>query len=227
MGCSLTVSIGTKTARGNARRADILEAALSIVCVKGVEKTRLSDVAESAGISVGSIQHHFGTRDDLLAATFEWFNDSSLAAWQAIATDSDARLQIHSLIRFAVFEEPGREQVTWPLWIEFWALANRNPVFRNQYDHIYSKWRAPFVSAVEQGVEQGLFRCALDIRDVVDGLTAEIEGLRVRSLLDPAAMSKERAFELLLREAELLLDTHLSLEAIGGDSALGHPSASL
>ena len=137
MCCALTVSIGTKTARGNARRAEILEAALSIVCVKGVEKTRLSDVAESAGISVGSIQHHFGTRDDLLAATFEWFNDSSLAAWQAIATDSDARLQINSLIRFAVFEEPGREQVTWPLWIEFWALANRNPVFRNQYDHIY------------------------------------------------------------------------------------------
>jgi hypothetical protein len=96
------------------------------------------------------------------------------------------------------------------VWIEFWALAHRNPVFRVQYDHIYSRWRAPFFKAIEEGVEQGVFYCFPCVKDVVDRLTSEIEGLRVRALLDPEGMPPERMFSLLISDAEHALNARLS-----------------
>lgn len=201
--------MGTKTAPGRARRAAILEAASRVICTKGVEGTRLSDVAEAADISIGSIQHHFPSRDGLLAATFEWVNDTSLNDWEAMASEADARQTVHALLRFAAFEQPGAE-MTWAVWMEFWALAHRNPVFRVQYEHIYSRWRAPFFKAIEDGIEQGVFECLPSVRDVVDRLTAEIEGLRVRALLDPEGMPRERMFSLLISDAEHALRARLS-----------------
>jgi AcrR family transcriptional regulator len=174
-----------------------------------VEGTRLSDVAEEAAVSIGSIQHHFQSRDDLLTATFEWVNDAFLNDWQATASKTDARQQVHALIQFAAFDQPASE-ITWSVWIEFWALAHRNAVFRVQYEHIYSRWRAPFFKAVEEGVEQGIFHCSPSVQDVVDRLTSEIEGLRVRSLLDPAGMPRERMFSLLISDAEHALNARLS-----------------
>jgi AcrR family transcriptional regulator len=205
----VAVRIETKTARGTARRAVILEAASRVVSTKGVEGMRLSDVAEAAEVSIGSIQHHFQSRDDLLTATFEWVNDAFLNDWEATASDADARQQVHALIRFAAFDQPASE-ITWSVWIEFWALAHRNPVFRVQYEHIYSRWRAPFFKAIEEGVGQGVFHCSPSVQDVVDRLTAEIEGLRVRSLLDPEGMSRERMFSLLIRDAEHAVGARLS-----------------
>jgi AcrR family transcriptional regulator len=199
----------TKTARGTARRAAILEATSRVISTKGVEGTRLSDVAEAAEVSIGSIQHHFQSRDDLLTATFEWVNDAFLNDWEATASDVDARQQVHDLIRFAAFDQPASE-ITWSVWIEFWALAHRNPVFRVQYEHIYSRWRAPFFKAIEEGVGQGIFDCSPSVRDVVDRLTSEIEGLRVRSLLDPEGMPRERMFSLLISDAEHALNTRFS-----------------
>jgi AcrR family transcriptional regulator len=203
------IPVVTKTARGTARRAAILEATARVISTKGVEGTRLSDVAEAATISIGSIQHHFPSRDDLLTATFEWVNDASLNDWEAMASEADARRTVYALLRFAAFDQPGAE-MTWSVWIEFWALAHRNPVFRVQYEHIYSKWRAPFFKAIEEGVGQGVFECLPSVQDIVDRLTAEIEGLRVRALLDPEGMPRERMFSLLISDAEHALNARLS-----------------
>ncbi|HEY5320211.1 MAG TPA: TetR/AcrR family transcriptional regulator [Galbitalea sp.] len=200
----------TKTVRGTARRAAILEATSRVICERGVEGTRLSDVAEAADVSIGSIQHHFQTRDDLLTSTFEWVNDAFLNDWEATGSEADARRKVHALIRFAAFAQPGSEPTAWSVWIEFWALAHRNSVFRVQYEHIYSRWRAPFFKAIEEGVGQGVFRCFPSVQDVVDRLTAEIEGLRVRTLLDPEGMPRERMFSLLISDAEHALDARLS-----------------
>lgn len=200
----------TKTARGTATRAAILKATAQVIRRRGVDGTRLSDVAEAADVSIGSIQHHFQTRDDLLTSTFEWVNDAFLTEWEAMGGDADARRTMHALIRFAAFEQPGSEPIAWSVWIEFWALAHRNPVFRVQYEHIYSRWRAPFFKAIQEGIEQDVFRCFPSVQDVVDRLTAQIEGLRVRALLDPEGMPRERMFSLLIADAEHALDARLS-----------------
>lgn len=46
----------------------IVEAALTVFAERGIRASTLKDVAHAAGVSVGRVQHHFKTKDELVAA---------------------------------------------------------------------------------------------------------------------------------------------------------------
>ncbi|MDN6380080.1 MAG: TetR/AcrR family transcriptional regulator, partial [Brevibacterium aurantiacum] len=48
------------------RRSAILESAIDQIGHRGVEAVRMKDIAEAAGVSVGTVQYYFGARDELL-----------------------------------------------------------------------------------------------------------------------------------------------------------------
>jgi AcrR family transcriptional regulator len=58
-------SAATKT-----RRRQILEAALDCFTTRGVEATTIGDIRAHCGASVGSIYHHFGSKDELAVALY-------------------------------------------------------------------------------------------------------------------------------------------------------------
>jgi AcrR family transcriptional regulator len=199
------------TARGARRRLQILTATARVISTRGVDDTRLSDVAEQAAVSIGSIQHHFASREELLTSTFAMVNDAFLGQWDALAdAHHDPPRRLCALLEFAALARPEWRDDDWAIWIEFWALAHRAPRFRDQYDQIYSRWRAPFLDALSDGVRQGVFDMRESPTDAVDRLTAEIEGLRIRAMLDPALMPRSRMFALLVREAEAMVNCDLA-----------------
>ena len=60
------------------RRQDILNAALACAAEGGVDAVTIDGVRARCGASVGSIYHHFGNRDGIVAALFfEIFHDQS------------------------------------------------------------------------------------------------------------------------------------------------------
>ena len=52
------------------RRQDILNAALACAAEGGVDAVTIDGVRARCGASVGSIYHHFGNRDGIVAALF-------------------------------------------------------------------------------------------------------------------------------------------------------------
>lgn len=189
--------------RTNYRRAQVLEATVRTISERGVERTRLVDVARAANVSVGLIQHYFETRDELLASAFEFFNDLWVGHWETVSSAAaDPVMKLVTLFRFTAFEFEGWREVQWRIWVEFWSLCNRNPGFRGQYATIYDRFRKPFRDVIVEGVEKGDFVPRSPIEDVVDRMTALIEGLRVHALLEPARVPRERMLELLLADAE-------------------------
>jgi AcrR family transcriptional regulator len=66
-----------------ARRRQILEAAVAVVCERGLCDTRIADVAERAGTSPALVVYYFGTKDRLLAAAelgFAWTDEERAPA---------------------------------------------------------------------------------------------------------------------------------------------------
>jgi AcrR family transcriptional regulator len=188
-------------------RQRLLNAAVYVIAERGVDQTRLLDVARAAGVSIGNVQHYFPAREELLAATFEAVNDTSVDDWEATATlEVDAPKRLSAMFRLAAYGRPGWEDIGWTIWVEFWALAHRNERFRDQYEIIYSKWRGALMAAVTDGIKEGAFTPSDPPRDALDRLAAVIEGLAIRTLLDPAKMSQNRVFKLLTRAAELELN---------------------
>ncbi|UVO52656.1 TetR/AcrR family transcriptional regulator [Sphingomonas sp. SUN039] len=63
-----------------ATRADILEAACTLLAKDGPEGISLSEVAKLAGINRGTAYQHFETREKLIEATTEWVSDKMFRA---------------------------------------------------------------------------------------------------------------------------------------------------
>jgi AcrR family transcriptional regulator len=189
--------------RPEARRTQVLEAAVRVISERGADRTRLSDVARAANVSVGLIQHYFESRDELLVASFDFFNGLWIREWKtAFRTEADPPQKLLTLLHSSAFEFENWREVQWRIWVEFWSLCNRNPKFRANYARIYDAFRQPFREVIIEGVARRDFSPLDSVEDVVDRLTAQIEGLRVHALLEPQRVSRERMYELLLAQAE-------------------------
>ncbi len=60
----------TRSKASGARRRDILQAALDCFVISGVEATTIEDIRARSGASVGSIYHHFGSKENLARALY-------------------------------------------------------------------------------------------------------------------------------------------------------------
>jgi AcrR family transcriptional regulator len=75
---SLTEYIMPRTADPN-MRTNLLQAARGIFAEKGYEKTRMQDIAERAGVAVGTIYLYFKTKDAMAIALADELNARLLA----------------------------------------------------------------------------------------------------------------------------------------------------
>jgi AcrR family transcriptional regulator len=92
------------TQRGTDTVDRTLDVVISILDSDGEASLRLADVSERSGVSIGSIYHHFGSRDGLIAAARErQFRDSLTYRGQ---TDADTYLASKTPAEFiARFDE--------------------------------------------------------------------------------------------------------------------------
>lgn len=189
-------------ARREARREEILAAAEQLLVDSGVERMRLRDVAQAAGISIGTVQYYFDTRDRLVSALFDWSARRRLEAWVSLEPgDSDPWQRIVTLLQHALAEPLLRRSRT---WIEFLAMA-RDDDLRGHLSAFYDAWRRPFREAIEEGRAAGLLRPALPTEELVDLLIMGVDGAEVATVLGAPGSTRERLLGAQVGAARVLL----------------------
>jgi AcrR family transcriptional regulator len=73
--------------RSRATRQRLLEAAIECMAELGWSASTVAIVAERAGVSRGAAQHHFPTREDLVASAVEYVSAERLAMLRSHAVD--------------------------------------------------------------------------------------------------------------------------------------------
>jgi AcrR family transcriptional regulator len=189
------------------RRAQIIAAALEVIGKRGVAQTRLVDVADEAGVSIGLLQHYFRKRETLLHAAFAEALRQTFADFDDIAAAEPEPLA--RLIRFLHQSVLSKR---WPIWLEFWGISFREPALRKASAALYDEWVAAFHKAVTDGIDAGAFSPRVPAQDVADRLVAQIDGLAVRTLLEHTAVPRARAIELLVEQLEEELGVDLTRE---------------
>lgn len=195
------------SAKGNealrtAQRERILRAAETLLVTHGVERSRLRDVSDAAGVSIGTVQHYFDTRDNLIAELFEWSSERRLEAWMAAAPSSgDPWSRVVALL-YASLPDP----LLWRsrIWIEFCAMA-RDAELRSKLDRHYDAWRPPFRAAIEAGVGAGVFRIVMPVADIVDLFIIFGDGASVGISLAAPGIDGEMLRRLLVQTARVVL----------------------
>jgi len=77
----------------------LLEAACSLIAANGLDGATIREVATSAGVSIGAVQHHFRTKDDMLEAAFRHVVDMTARRVANIPLGSDVRRNLALVIR--------------------------------------------------------------------------------------------------------------------------------
>ena len=182
------------------RRGAILDAAAHVISERGVDRARLADIAEAAGVSLGLVQHYFRRRSALLVATFERESERIASVWGTVISPESPPL--HRLIGYLSLCTPvGSASAArsfgpgWSFWMQMWSYAYRDAAVRSVVPGVYASFATPFAEAIAEGVELGEFAVD-DISLVVDRLVSLIDGCAVRTVL--GAMDGDRMTVLLI-----------------------------
>jgi AcrR family transcriptional regulator len=193
------------------RRPAILAAAAEVIRERGLENTRVVDVAERAGTSAPSVLYWFASKGELLTVALTAAEENFYQQLHASLEElGSARERIVRLIESA----SGAGDYDATLWIDLWAKALRDEELAGIREQLDSRWRQTIARIVSEGQEAGEFgptdpdEVALLLGSLLDGLSVQI------ALGDPAG-SPARARELCLRLAGRELGCDLTPQAVG------------
>jgi AcrR family transcriptional regulator len=104
------------------------------------------------GVSIGTIQHYFGSRRRLLTETFAFETERSVDRWIGAERDG-ATAWGHLLALIEIVLDPPTFRERWTRWLQFWAAYARDPKLRRSMGEVYDRWREPLRRAIAAGVE--------------------------------------------------------------------------
>jgi AcrR family transcriptional regulator len=162
------------------RRDEILTATTDLLDRAGLAAIRVADVAELLGVSPALVFYHFGTKDALVADAFAHAVDRDLRRLdQAAAKGADPLDRLRRVLRLY---GPTGTASGWRLWIDAWALAQREPKIRKVLRRLDDRWCAVLREVVDAGVDDGVFTCP-DPAAAVARVSALLDGLSVATLV--------------------------------------------
>lgn len=173
------------------RRAQVLRAARTCIVTHGYERVTMRDIAETAGVSTGTVVHYFQDKETVLeAALLDKITDTGITFRAALAGAHSARERLERLVEASL---PATDEVRdeWRLWLTFWGEATRNERLRAVSERQHQRWTRFLARIVREGLATGEF-AQLDADMVAPLIAAVIDGLAVQATLGNPAISPER-----------------------------------
>lgn len=176
------------------RHQEILDAAARVITERGLAETRISDIAEQAGVSPGLILYYFDSKDRLLAEALTYANDQFyLRTSRDIRRIASAKEQLRRLIDLSVpgyLPEYGRLD-EWALWIEVWVRALRDVEMAKDREVLDQRWRAQIAEIIRVGQASGEF-VEGDADALALPIAALIDGLAIQVIMNDSTVTTER-----------------------------------
>lgn len=164
-----------------ARRRELAESVAAQIGRSGVAALSLSTVAKQAGVSVGQLQHHFGSRSQLIKAAVAHRLLDNENEWRELARGSGSPLsRVRALLRYSV---AGRRNFAdgWGFWLEVYSAARHDDGLRQEVNTALDTWRVFFVEVLQEAIETGAAssrrpaeRQATWVLALIDGLAQQV-----------------------------------------------------
>jgi AcrR family transcriptional regulator len=185
----------------------LADAVIRLVVAGGLEAVSVRNVAREAGVSVGAVQYHFATKDDLLLAAYERAIDRvALKALEIAEQASEPLAYVRGLLQ-ELLPLDARRDAELRVALAFSARSVHSPRLAALYAQAY----AALVDAVAGALAEA--NPALDARGEATAAVALADGLAWHLQCAPGVLGPE--------EALAALDAHLAGLAPGADYAPG------
>lgn len=156
------------------RRQQLIEATLACLMAEGASGLSSRKICAQAQVSVGLLNHHFSSQEELVAAAYEAI---SLRYHQTLKARIDADIKnqaapIKTLVACA-FEEEIMCPDQLRAWVVFWSKTIDSPVMRAAHDRINERFYAYLMEVLRQSLPNSkadLRILAIEYSALVDGL---------------------------------------------------------
>jgi len=190
------------------RKSQILDAAMETFTEKGFHKTRMSDIAESSGLSKGSLYWYFDSKDAIILKLIDRVFEFEIKDLFALHTDDRSAEE-----RLYIYTERGGQDIIkmlkWmPLVYDFLALAFRQDTIKKTIQRYYKKNLDLLVTLIQQGMDAGEFNPGSAL-EAANAIGAIIEGTVMLWLYDPEQIDIQ---------AHIKSSTKLLLKGLKGSS---------
>ncbi|MGO1545441.1 MAG: TetR/AcrR family transcriptional regulator [Gulosibacter sp.] len=169
----------------------ILVAVMDLVATKSSREISYRDVANSAGVSVGKLQHHFGTRDELIRKAFELRLLQVTHALHEIRDQPGTPTQRLTAAADEVALRGAWRRST--IWIDLLHRSVDSSEYRDLVVRVNDSWRNVFTALIRDGISTGEFSLEGPIEDAVQQIIITADGLTVHALVHGREYAKDEA----------------------------------
>lgn len=185
-------------------RSSFVPAMIELIAESGFEALSVRAVAARAGASAGAVQHHFPSKDAMLAAAMDAIATLAAARETQLEAIDDPADRLHALVDLLIPADPAAPVTR--VWLAYAARAAVDEGIRTGYRRLWSRPRAELrlLLAAAGGSPEEAETAAVELLALLDGLAVSVvaEG----GAIDPAtarAVARRRVRELLAREREV------------------------
>jgi AcrR family transcriptional regulator len=206
--------MASRTTRARTERptADaILAAACRVIVRRGMEATRIVDIAREAGTSTGTVHYYYETKDEVLVAALKWANEQPYdLVEELLGRQADDLSRLATLLELSI-PYPGSPRDDWIFVLELWFRILHRPDLLPAGESFDSRWRGYFHDVVRSGTDSGAFEPVSSAEEVADRLVALVDGMGVKAVLGSGSwVSPESMRQTLLRFAAEQLQISLA-----------------
>lgn len=179
-------------------RRRILDAAIVVIDLDGEAALRITDIADRAGVATGLINHHFGSRDGLVAAAqaerFAGLVGVNLGMFRAIFNEKLPHAETASVLRETFAGIVGRVHLSDRLSrASALGAAHGRPDLQLAISRTTSTFIGEATEIVRVGQQMGIVRSELDARAIATVLLSFTFGFVIADFDDEPASYEELA----------------------------------
>jgi len=161
------------------RRKLLIEATMRSIARFGYAGTTIETICSEAGVSRGLINHHFGSKEELIRQSYKALRDEWVAATHGSVVDECAEPEerLRALIRVS-FGPTMFKQEYLGIWAGFWSAIGKSPALRKMNRELFDKDREAYEAifaeiARKRGKRIDTRRAALTVIALIDGFWLE------------------------------------------------------
>ncbi|MBS1250145.1 MAG: putative HTH-type transcriptional regulator YfiR [Chloroflexi bacterium] len=162
--------------RREERTTQIIEAAMAVFAEKGFNAARMSDIADEAGVSKGTLYFYFEEgKDAIIRTILKAILGRELSMARRLLAVEKTSLEKLDLLTEAMLEDLKKIKPLLSLYFDFMAMAMRREAVHDVIKKTFREYTEIIENLVQQGIDNGELR-PVDVREAALTIGAIFEG---------------------------------------------------
>lgn len=175
-----------------AKRAELLKAAIAVIAHEGFAGASLRKVAQHAGCTTGAVTYYFANKEAMITAVAESLFDRFDTQLGKGEHRIDVRVGFQRWLDWA-----NADVDAWQAGFQLLAYARHEPAFAALYQRRYARYRAALTAILARGQSRGVIRSDIPADLLADQLSAMGDGWMMMYPIEPERFQPARMQALL------------------------------